>query len=110
MKPWLLVLALFFSVQSFAQQPTRITWDSWGVPHISANTDAELFYAEGWAQMQLHGDLITQLYGRSRGRAAEYWGKKKLQEDMMVHTVWHAPLRGWCDKHRFLSIPVYSSR
>jgi acyl-homoserine-lactone acylase len=87
MKSWLLILVLFVSVQLFAQQPTRITWDSWGVPHISAGTDQELFYAEGWAQMQLHGDLITQLYGRSRGRASEYWGKKKLQDDMMVHTL-----------------------
>ena len=60
MKSWLLIFVLFVSVQLFAQQPTRITWDSWGVPHISAGTDQELFYAEGWAQMQLHADLITQ--------------------------------------------------
>ncbi len=88
MKKCLFIFALCLSIHAGAQQPTlRISWDNWGVPHISGNTDAELFYAEGWAQMQLHADLITQLYGRARGRASEYWGRQKLQEDMMIHTM-----------------------
>jgi acyl-homoserine-lactone acylase len=85
------ILTAFFLLlitTAYAQQkPASITWDNWGVPHIYGNTDEELFYSEGWAQMQLHGDLITQLYGRSRGRGAEYWGKQKLQEDMFIHTL-----------------------
>lgn len=64
-----------------------ITWDEWGVPHIYAASELDLFYAEGHAQMQLHGDLILQLYGRSRGRAAEYWGKEKLPEDILLNTL-----------------------
>jgi acyl-homoserine-lactone acylase len=64
-----------------------INWDELGVPHIYAPDDQQLFYAEGRAQMQLHGDLILQLYGRSRGRAAEYWGKEKLAEDIMLNTL-----------------------
>jgi acyl-homoserine-lactone acylase len=34
-----------------------------------------LFFAFGSAQMESHGDLILQLYGEARGRAAEYWGE-----------------------------------
>jgi len=67
--------------------PTIIHWDTWGVPHIYAKNDKELFYAFGWAQMHLHGDLILKLYGTSRGQAAEHWGEEHLQEDIMLHTV-----------------------
>jgi acyl-homoserine-lactone acylase len=86
------LLALFICLciipAVFAQQkPTTITWDEWGVPHIYANTDEGLMYAEGWAHMQLHANLITELYGRARGRGAEYWGKEKLPEDIMIHTL-----------------------
>lgn len=66
---------------------TTLVWDSWGVPHITANSTEELFFAQGWAQMHNHGNLILSLYGTSRGRGAEYWGKDKLQEDMLVHTL-----------------------
>ena len=53
--------------------PTEILWDSWGVPHIFAADMPNLFYAFGWAQMANHGDLLLELYGQARGRAAEYW-------------------------------------
>jgi acyl-homoserine-lactone acylase len=84
----LLFLILCFSFGLRAQSGSgTIQWDEWGVPHIYAQTDASLFYLEGWAQMQLHGNLITELYGRSRGRASEYWGAAKLKDDIMVHTL-----------------------
>jgi acyl-homoserine-lactone acylase len=83
-----LLLLLFLFSNSFSQStPTSITWDEWGVPHIYASTDEGLMYAEGWAHAQLHANLIVELYGRARGKGAEYWGKDKLQEDMMIHTL-----------------------
>ena len=83
-----ILISIFSFVASLAQsKPSTITWDEWGVPHIYGNTDEELMYAEGWAHMQLHANLIVELYGRARGRGAEYWGKEKLQEDMMIHTL-----------------------
>jgi len=63
---------------------TEILWDNWGVPHIYAKTTAGMYYAFGWAQMHNHADLILQLYGEARGRAAEYWGKNYLQGDEIV--------------------------
>ena len=82
-----LVIFTAISLVKKADPPASITWDEWGVPHISAPNDEGLFYAEGWAQMQLHANLIVELYGRSRGKAAEYWGKNKLGDDMIIHTL-----------------------
>ncbi len=64
---------------------TEIVWDKWGVPHIYAPNDNASFYAEGYAQMHLHGNLLLELYGKSRGRAAEYWGKDYLENDLLIH-------------------------
>ncbi len=79
-------------------QKTQIAWDSWGVPHITANTTEELFFAQGWAQMQNHANLILDLYGSSRGKGAEYWGEKKLQNDILIHTLGFEELAGEWEK------------
>jgi acyl-homoserine-lactone acylase len=85
----ILCLVLFVAISLIKKEdtPTSITWDEWGVPHISAQDDEQLMYAEGWAQMQLHANLIVELYGRSRGKAAEYWGKNKIGDDQIIHTL-----------------------
>jgi acyl-homoserine-lactone acylase len=46
-----------------------------------------MFEAQGWAQMEAHGDLILRLYGQARGRAAEYWGEEYLQSDIRARTL-----------------------
>ncbi len=66
---------------------TQIAWDTWGVPHITADKFEDLFYAQGWAQMHNHANMILELYGSSRGKGAEYWGKTKLQNDILIHTL-----------------------
>ena len=68
-------------------EDTEIIWDSWGVPHIYAKNNSELFYSFGWAQMQSHCNLLLELYGLSRGRGAEYWGEQHLQSDILIHTL-----------------------
>ncbi len=70
-----------------APERTEIIWDSWGVPHIYAPNTDDLFFAQGWAQMHLHANLILELYGSARGKAAEYWGKDHLENDILVHTL-----------------------
>jgi acyl-homoserine-lactone acylase len=59
----------------------EILWDTWGVPHIYADSSEGLFYAYGQAQMHSHGDKVLRLYGVARGRAAEYWGEDYLASD-----------------------------
>jgi len=72
-----------------ANPPPRaeILWDSWGVPHIFARTDNDLFYALGWATMHNHANVMLRLYGQARGRAAEYWGESYVESDIQVRTL-----------------------
>ncbi len=86
---FLLVVLAIVSISSSQTEnaKTQIAWDTWGVPHITADNIEELFYAQGWAQMHNHANLILELYGTSRGKGAEYWGKSKLQNDMLIHTL-----------------------
>ncbi len=37
--------------------------------------------------MNNHANMILELYGSSRGKGAEYWGKAKLQNDILIHTL-----------------------
>jgi acyl-homoserine-lactone acylase len=37
--------------------------------------------------MESHGNLLLKLYGQARGRAAEYWGERHLNEDRYVRTM-----------------------
>ncbi|MCL4249845.1 MAG: acylase [Anaerolineae bacterium] len=93
MKPFrflLILLALtVLGLPALAQSDgsPEILWDTWGVPHIYADNNEDLFYAFGWAQMHNHADLILQLYGRSRGEAAAYWGQDLVESDVIMHTV-----------------------
>jgi acyl-homoserine-lactone acylase len=80
---FLLYFAAGYKVQ--AQNPkTEILWDNYGVPHIFGKNTRETYYSFGWAQMNNHANLILQLYGQARGRAAEYWGKKYLESDKKI--------------------------
>ena len=83
------VMFLFFSIFMGCGRKeragTEILWDSYGIPHIFAESSERLFYAFGWAQARNHGDQILRLYGEARGRAAEYWGEENLRSDWWVH-------------------------
>lgn len=70
------------------KQKAIINWDDWGVPHITAKNDAAVCYALGWAQMEAHANLILKGYGKSRGRAAEYWGgAENWENDVLVRKI-----------------------
>jgi acyl-homoserine-lactone acylase len=84
-RAFLIVFA--FVLTCFGQVPrAEILTDTFGVPHIYAANDIELMRAFGYAQMQSHGNLILELYGTARGRAAEYWGPKYRDSDVRVRT------------------------
>ena len=82
-----LSLILFISgCNSNSNKTSEILWDNYGVPHIFAKDYNELFYLFGWAQMRNHANLMLRLFAQSRGRAAEYYGKKHVDSDKWVHT------------------------
>ena len=80
-----LLLTFVLAMPGFAAPPkAEILWDQYGVPHIYAADRESMFYANGWAQMHNHADMLLRLYGESRGRAAEYWGPPYLELDRWV--------------------------
>jgi len=83
----ILISVTITSCSKSGNAETNIVWDTWGVPHITADNIEDLFYAQGWAQMNNHANLILDLYGSSRGEAAEYWGESRLQNDILIHTL-----------------------
>lgn len=90
----LCLLALLPAAGLHAAEPTapvepaglEIVWDPYGIAHVFAPNEAALFFGYGFAQMHSHGDLVLKLYGESRGRAAEYWGKDYIANDRWVRT------------------------
>lgn len=86
-----LALSLLVAVLSVspatAGPSVEIKWDTYGVPHVAADDEDALFYGFGWAQMHSHRNLLLRLYGRARGRAAEYWGKEQVPSDALVRSL-----------------------
>ncbi|AEI51355.1 penicillin acylase family protein [Runella slithyformis] len=93
MKPFLLLLALGLFVrctdscaQTLAlkglQQPVEIIRDRWGISHIYAQNDHDLFMAQGYVAAS---DRLFQLEiwrRQATGTTAELLGKKELKRDI----------------------------
>lgn len=79
MKYSILLLAVSLLISCGQSEPTitenEILWDTYGVPHIYATSDNDLYYMSAWGQMKNHGNLILKLYGEARGTSAEMWGE-----------------------------------
>jgi penicillin amidase len=64
--------------------PVRVVRDTWGVPHIYAQNDGDLFFAQGFVQAQ---DRLFQmdLWRRSaQGRLSEVLGPNFIERDAMT--------------------------
>ena len=77
--------------------PVRIVRDTWGVPHIYARNDSDLFFAQGFVQAQ---DRLFQmdLWRRSaQGRLSEVLGPNFIERDAMTRRVQYRgdPSRDW---------------
>ncbi len=95
MRPFVLVLSLFaMTLAGRGQAPfqpqkgSEILWDSFGIPHLYAKSTPDLFFLYGYAQAEAHGNLLLQVYGESRGRAAEYFDSTEanVKSDTWVWT------------------------
>jgi len=84
MRGWIagaLAAACLVPVASHAAGHGEILWDRWGVAHVYAKSEADLFRGYGWAQAKSHGDLLLKLYAEGRGQAAEIWGPVEVEND-----------------------------
>jgi penicillin amidase len=69
------------------EQPVEIVRDRWGVPHIFAVSDADAYYALGWAMVQdrlFQMDVIRHV---AQGRLAELLGRPALEIDTLFRTL-----------------------
>lgn len=81
------------------RQPVEILRDSWGIPHIYAQTEEDLFFAQGYVQAQ---DRLFQMDAQRRighGRLSEIAGPLGIPSDRLArYCGWHkaagAQLRG----------------
>jgi penicillin amidase len=65
----------------------RIRRDRWGVPHVTADRDADLFFGFGYATAQDRLFQIDYLRRQARGRLAEVLGPDGLASDRLYRTL-----------------------
>ena len=69
------------------KRPVRIERDSWGIPHISAEDDLDLFFGYGFAMAQDRLFQLDYLRRKGQGRLAEILGPDGAESDLLVRTV-----------------------
>jgi penicillin G amidase len=63
------------------QQPVKILIDHWGVPHIYAKNEADLFFAQGFNVARDRLFQIDLWYRRGLGQLAEIFGPAYVEQD-----------------------------
>ena len=74
-------------LQTGVSAETRIVRNRWGVPHIRARNDEDLFYAFGYAMAQDRLFQLDFLRRKGQGRLAEILGPEGVQLDTIARTV-----------------------
>ena len=75
-------------------RPVQIERDCWGIPHISAEDDQDLFFGYGFAMAQDRLFQLDYLRRKGQGRLAEILGPDGVESDLLVRTVGLAGHRG----------------
>jgi len=79
------------------QAPVEVVRDRWGVPHVYARTEHDLFFAQGFVHAQ---DRLWQMEVNRRtasGRLSEWFGERTLAADRFLRTLGlrHAAALEW---------------
>ncbi len=90
------------------EQPVEVLRDEWGVPHIYAKTQADLFLAQGFVAAQ---DRLWQLdlwRRQAEGRLAEVLGPAAVERDRMARLLrfrgnWEAEWRSYSPDARAIT-------
>ncbi len=75
------------SVQAAVHAQVQIVRDEWGIPHILADADADLFFGLGYAMAQDRLFQLDYLRRKAAGRLSEILGIDGLQFDVVARTV-----------------------
>src|SRR5262245_38534027 len=72
-------------------QPPRagvlVERDRWGIPHVQANSDEDLFFGFGFATAEDRLFQLDYLRRRARGRLAEILGPEAVESDVLYRTI-----------------------
>ncbi len=74
-------------VKAPVSRPVEIERDKFGIPHIYATSDADLFIALGYAMAQDRLFQLDWLRRKGAGRLAEIVGNDGLEQDVLARTV-----------------------
>ena len=80
------------------QSDVRIVRDTWGVPHIYAKSDGDLFFAQGYVAAQDRLWQMEMWRRTAEGRLAEVLGPQAVGRDRMARLLKY---RGRFDRGRF---------
>ncbi len=67
--------------------PVEIVRDEWGIPHIFAQHDDDLFFGYGYAMAQDRLWQMDYLRRKALGRLSEILGLQALEQDVLVRTI-----------------------
>jgi len=82
----LLLLAPSITIaQPSLSDQSLIRRDTYGVPHILAETEQAAAFAHGYATAEDHFALLARLFLRSRAQQASVFGESYVQEDLYMH-------------------------
>jgi len=70
-------------------EQVEIVRDSWGVPHIYADTEYGAIYGQGYAAAEDRLPTILKSYRKSIGRMAEAFGPNWIEHDKKMHLCHH---------------------
>ena len=66
------------------EQRVVIRRDTFGVPHVLAETDEAAAFGLGYAQAEDHGEALGRLSLQARGEAAKHFGEAELEHDLAM--------------------------
>lgn len=69
------------------QEEVDIHWDTFGVPHIYANNESDLYYAVGYVHAQDRLWQLTLAQITAEGRFAEFFGEDLVEFDQYQRTL-----------------------
>src|SRR5579862_1324680 len=75
------------SVKVGVGRPVEIGRDQWGMPHVFAESDADLYFGFGYAMAQDRLFQLDWLRRTGAGRLAEILGQDALELDLVARTV-----------------------
>ena len=89
----LLIVIVFVGIFS-CENTNKVTIyrDTWGIPHIYANSEANLAYAFGYAQAQDRLIQILKSYRYAEGTLSEAYGDKYIDMDYIQRVWQHAKI------------------